>query len=282
MKVVLAGAYGHLGHQVLTSLIDQGHEVVAADKSLAEVEDYEGRYLKKKIDVTDLSSLEGLCDGAEVVISTVGLVRRSKDYTPYDIDYWGNVNLLQIASLAGVKQFIYISVIDACSLPEVPLVDAKYKFEQALKKSSLNYVIHRPTGYFYDIAKVFMPMIDEGKVSLLGRRPRYCNVVDTGDFAAFIVDHMMDHNMTYQIGGRETYSYDELALIFGQAAHKTVTITHMRPAVFDILIRFAKLRRNGSESVLRFSKWTLMNDLIGDTIVGDRSFKEYIYDIYRE
>ena len=31
MKVVLAGAFGHLGEDILRSLVREGHEVVAAD-----------------------------------------------------------------------------------------------------------------------------------------------------------------------------------------------------------------------------------------------------------
>ena len=46
------------------------------------------------------------------------------------------------------------------------MLDAKAKFEAELKKSGLTWVIFRPSGYFYDIAKVFMPMIEKGKVTL--------------------------------------------------------------------------------------------------------------------
>lgn len=39
MKVVLAGAYGKLGVEILKELVKQGHEVVAADMVEKEVQD---------------------------------------------------------------------------------------------------------------------------------------------------------------------------------------------------------------------------------------------------
>ena len=39
---------------------------------------------------------------------------------------------------------------------------------------------------------------------------------------------------------------------------------------------------DGKEAILKFSKWTLTNDLVGDSICGDASFKEYIYKRYEE
>lgn len=171
MKVVLAGAYGKLGVEILKELVKQGHEVVAADMLEKEVQGLDtSKVTFKKINVTDKATLDGLCEGAKVVISTVGLTTSSATISNYDIDYKGNLNILEEAKKAFVKHFVYISVIRACEAEDVPMVHAKFLFEEELKKSGINYVIHRPTGYFYDIVKVFRPMIESGKVSLLGKK----------------------------------------------------------------------------------------------------------------
>ena len=280
MKVVLAGAFGKLGTDILMELCKQGHEVVAADLNTKELEGYS--YTAKKIDVTKPETLAGLMDGAETVISTVGLTGTSATITNYDIDYNGNVNLLNEAKKAGVKNFVYISVIKAESAPDVPMLHAKYLFEEDLKKSGLNYVIHRPTGYFYDIAKVFMPMIEKGEVTLLGKKAVSANVVDTPDFAEFIVAHMSDEKKMYNVGGKETYTYEELANLFFKAAGKEPVIKRAPEFLFSVLAFVNKLKKNGKEAILKFSKWTLTNDLVGDTVVGEASFKEYIENRYKE
>ena len=280
MKVVLAGAFGKLGTDILIELCKQGHEVVALDLVTKELEGY--TYTAKKIDVTKPETLAGTMEGAETVISTVGLTGTSATITNYDIDLNGNINLLAEAKKAGVKNFVYISVIKAESAPDVPMLHAKYLFEEELKKSGLNYVIHRPTGYFYDIAKVFMPMIEKGEVTLLGKKAVSANVIDTPDFAEFIVAHMTDEKKMYNIGGKETYTYEELANLFFKAAGKEPVIKRAPEFLFSVLAFVNKLKKNGKEAILKFSKWTLTNDLVGDTVVGEASFKEYIESRYNE
>lgn len=275
MKIVLAGAYGNLGADIFRTLKKQGHEVTALDMMQRDIGVGSG-FKFIKVDVTDPKTLEGVCDGADAVITTVGLTKGSATVSNYDIDYQGNLNLLNEAKKAGIKNFVYISVIKADTAPDVPMVHAKYLFEEELKKSGLTYVIHRPTGYFYDIIKVFRPMIEKGKVTLLGRETVYANIVSTEDFAKFIVDHMTDENVTYSVGGKEKYSYEEIARMCFEAAGKEPVIKRASPGIFDMLAWINKLKKNGKEAVIRFSKWTLTHDMVGDTVVGDMSFAEYI------
>ncbi|MBQ1385303.1 MAG: NAD(P)H-binding protein, partial [Erysipelotrichales bacterium] len=197
MKVLLAGAFGNLGFEILKTLAETGHEIIAADLREKENNGLEGKYTFKAIDATNPKTLEGLCDGVDIVITTMGLTTASTKFTAYDIDYQGNMNLYHEAVRAGVKKFNYISVI-ACDQPgaeEVPMLHAKFKVEEELRKGSLEYVIYRPTGYFYDIAKVFKPYVDKGEMQLLkGYHGVKANVVDCPDFAKFIVEHMEDTN----------------------------------------------------------------------------------------
>lgn len=281
MKVVLAGAYGNLGAEIFKALLKAGHEVVAADMMERDL-GVTGSFTFKKIDVTKPETLKGLCDGAECVISTVGLTKTSAEVTNYQIDLEGNVNILNEAKAAGVKFFTYVSVIKADKAPGVPMVHAKYLFEEELKKSGLTYCIHRPTGYFYDIVKVFRPMIEKGEVTLLGNDSVHANVVSTEEFGAFIVDHMKDNNTIYNVGGKETYSYEEIANMCFEAAGKEPVIKRAPAMLFDVLAFINKLKKNGKEAILKFSKWTLTEEMVGDTHVGEMSFKQYIFDSFKK
>lgn len=281
MKVVLAGAYGNLGAEIFKALLKAGHEVVAADMMERDL-GVTGSFTFKKIDVTKPETLKGLCDGAECVISTVGLTKTSAEVTNYQIDLEGNVNILNEAKAAGVKFFTYVSVIKADKAPGVPMVHAKYLFEEELKKSGLTYCIHRPTGYFYDIVKVFRPMIEKGEVTLLGNDSVHANVVSTEEFGAFIVDHMKDNNTIYNVGGKETYSYEEIANMCFEAAGKEPVIKRAPAMLFDVLAFINKFKKNGKEAILKFSKWTLTEEMVGDTHVGEMSFKQYIFDSFKK
>ena len=242
----------------------------------------EGNYTFKKIDVTKPETLKGLCDGADLVITTVGLTGASAAVTNYQIDYEGNLAILKEAQAAGVQRFTYISVIKADLAPHIPMLHAKYLFEEELKKSGLTYVIHRPTGYFYDIVKVFRPMIEEGKVKLLGKKPVHANVISTEDFAEFIVKSMMDENVTYNVGGKETLSYEEIANLCFAAAGKEPNIVRFPAWVFDILANLPKIKASGRKPIIQFSKWTLTEEMVGDTVYGDMSFTEYIKESFAD
>ena len=279
MKVVLAGAFGNLGAEILKSLVGAGHDVVAADLREAAIEGLDGKYTFKAIDATNPETMKGLCEGADAVITTVGLTGASTKVTAYDIDYQGNLNLLNEAKASGVKKFVYISVI-SCDEPgaeKVPMLHAKYRFENELKASGIEYVIHRPTGYFYDIAKVFKPYVDKGEMQLLknygGVR---ANVVDCPDFAKFIVDTMDGVNVTYNVGGKETYTYEEMAKMCFDAAGKPLVIKWAPKWLFAVLANLPKIKKAGKHDIILFSKWTLSHDLVGDTAVGEKSFAEYL------
>ncbi|MCQ2428554.1 MAG: NAD(P)H-binding protein, partial [Clostridia bacterium] len=238
MKIVLAGAFGNLGAEILKSLCAKGHDVIAADLKERKIEGTEGKYRFVSIDATNPATLEGLCDGADAVITTMGLTTSSTRFTSYDIDYQGNINLYQEAIKAGVKKFNYISVIscDEKGAEKVPMLHAKKLVEDVLKSGSMDYVIYRPTGYFYDIAKVFKPYIDKGEMQLLkGFGGVKANVVDCHDFADFIVEHMNDTNVTYNVGGKETYSYIEMAEMCFKAAGQGTKIKYAPIWLFPVL-----------------------------------------------
>ena len=283
MKVVLAGAFGNLGAEILKVLCASGHEVIAADLKARDVEGTEGKFTFVSIDATNPETLKGLCDGADIVITTMGLTGASTRFTAYDIDYQGNMNLYEEAKRAGVRKFNYISVIscDEKGAEEVPMLHAKYMVEQELKKGELDYVIFRPTGYFYDIAKVFKPYVEKGEMQLLkGYGEVKANVVDCPDFAQYIVEHMEDTNVTYNVGGKETYTYNEMAKMCFDAAGKPTKIKWAPIWLFGVLANLPKIKKAGKHDIILFSKWTLSHDLVGTDVTGEHSFAEYIKDYF--
>ncbi|MBQ7277646.1 MAG: NAD(P)H-binding protein [Clostridia bacterium] len=283
MKILLAGAFGNLGFEILKVLTDKGLDVVAADLKERPNNGLEGKYTFRSIDATKAQSLKGLCDGVDIVITTMGLTGASTRFTSYDIDYQGNLNLYNEAKAAGVKKFNYISVI-ACNEPgaeKVPMLHAKFLMEQELTRGAMDYVIYRPTGYFYDIAKVFKPYVDKGEMQLLkGYHQVKANVVDCPDFAAFIVAHMQDTNALYEVGGKETYTYEQMARMCFKAANKPCVIKDSPIWMFSILANLPKMKAAGKHDIILFSKWTLSHDLVGKDVTGDHSFAAYIQDYF--
>lgn len=51
--------------------------------------------------------------------------------------------------------------------------------------------------------------------------------------------------------------------------------------LFDVLAFVNKLKKNGKEAIIRFSKWTLTHELVGSDVYGEASFKAYIKSRYQ-
>ena len=92
---------------------------------------------------------------------------------------------------------------------------------------------------------------------------------------------MTDENKMYDVGGKETYSYEEIANLCFKAAGKEPVIKRAPAFLFDVLAFVNHFKKNGKEAILRFSKWTLTEEMVGDTICGEMSFKQYIEESFK-
>ncbi len=281
MNILVAGAFGHLGNDLVRIALKNGHSVLAMGREIREIEGVPSEnYTAVQADIVDSHALKGICNGIDVVIDAIGLTHYSKTENSDDVDFNGNKNLLQEAKRSNVKKFVYISILNAAPNKKVPLVNSKFLFEEELKKSHLDYLVVRPSGYFYDIANVFVSMIQKGTISLLGKKTVRTNPISTEDLAAFILEHLEESRKILNVGGKETYSYEEIARIFLVSSHQTVLVKHTPIFVYNSRIFSNKISHSGKSDIFKFSKWTLTHDMVSDSCYGDKSFKEYIDSLY--
>jgi hypothetical protein len=66
------------------------------------------------------------------------------------------------------------------------------------------------------------------------------------------------------------------------AAGKEAVIKKAPTWLFDVLAFVNKCKKNGKEAIIRFSKFTLSQDMIGSTKYGDMSFAKYIKDSFNK
>jgi len=60
-------------------------------------------------EVTKPETLTGICEGIDVVISSIGITRQKDGLTYMDVDYQGNKNLLDLAIKSNISKFIDVS-----------------------------------------------------------------------------------------------------------------------------------------------------------------------------
>jgi uncharacterized protein YbjT (DUF2867 family) len=76
-------------------------------------------------EVTRPETLEHVCDDIDIVFSSIGITKQRDKLTFRDVDYQGNVNLLEAAQRAGVEKFIYVSVFKGPDLLHLDIVKAR-------------------------------------------------------------------------------------------------------------------------------------------------------------
>ncbi len=223
-NILVAGARGGVGRQVVKELIARNHNVRSLFRDKTRLDSFDGRPNEIFVaDARDRAALNNSCENVEVVISTLGaslqlaLTKNKGDY--WAVDYQANKNLLAVAVQAGVRKFIYVSTFGAEAMKGVAYFDAHAAFEQELKKSGLDYAILRPTGIFY-IFEEFIKLARRGIIPLIGAGSARTNPVDEADLARLCVDAIDANWKEQDIGGPETFTRREIAEMCFQALGK--------------------------------------------------------------
>lgn len=210
-KILVAGATGYLGRHVVKTFKDRGFWVRALGRSassLAVVEKHTDELFIGEL--TDPDSVAGLCDGIDVVFSSVGITRQKDGLTYRDVDYQANRNLLTLAEASGVSKFMYVHVLNAEKLQHVALIKAKQAFVDDLKQSSLDHTLICPSGFFSDMEE-FLSMARSGRVYLFGNGENRINPIHGADLAEVCADALEREDSQIDVGGPEVLTYREIA-----------------------------------------------------------------------
>ncbi len=275
MKILVAGAAGYLGSNLVQVLHSKGFDVVGLDVNTSSLESYK-KYLSgtADVDLTKPEMIKGKLDGIDTVISTVGLEFPKKNLGYWDIDYQANVNLLEEAKKAGVKKFMYVSVIHTDKEAELPpLLAAKREVEKQIMASGLEWVIFRPTGYFKDIVNIFLKGAKKGKIRLVGTGEIKSNPLHPLDFSEFIADNIETVNEIKIVGGPEVFTYNELGRLAFEAVNKPPKFSYMTPKGFGLFMKIMKVFRPLVYPLLQFTLWCMTNDMVAPT-TGTRSIRD--------
>lgn len=225
MKILVAGSTGYLGKHILRELENRGISFKAIARNPGKLPDLDQEQILKA-EVTDPSSLSGICEGFDVVISTVGITRQKNGLTYMDVDYQANLNLLREAQKAGVQKFIYISAINGDKMRHLKIFEAKEGFVDKLKESGIDYTVLRPNGFFSDM-RDFLEMAKRGRVYLFGSGQYRLNPIHGADLAEVVLDSIASKEKEITVGGPDVLTQNEIAALALDSWYKDVKITHL-------------------------------------------------------
>ena len=106
MKIVIFGASGGTGRQLVEQAVAAGHEVRAFVRNGAVPEG--PRVHVQRGDVVDASAVDRALEGQDAAVSTMGA---SNPFRPYPAFQQGIQNILAGLARAGVRRLVYMSFV---------------------------------------------------------------------------------------------------------------------------------------------------------------------------
>jgi uncharacterized protein YbjT (DUF2867 family) len=242
-SVLLIGGTGYVGDRMRYVLRDAGFAVRLLTRSEGDAHTREG-FAVARGDITNLESLITAMQGVDAVINLVALIKEKGDATFENINYKGSVNVVDAAKQAGVKRLIQMSALGAGDLPGYPYFNTKWRAENYVKESGLDWTIFRPSivfgpgekeqfvGQMADLVKQapVIPVVGDGKSRF---QPIHLDDLSSAFARALGDDQTV--GQTLEVAGPEIVTYeeiiDECAAALGKKKRKAhVPVALMMPA----------------------------------------------------
>ncbi len=273
--ILVVGATGQLGTAIVRKLTDRARPVRALARRTSNYEQLARDGVDLVFgDLRDESSLDTACRDIETVIATANAAVPTQKLDSFrSVDGRGYENLIGAAKRAGVRQFIYTSALSYPAFDKLPLGKQKRITENRLRESGLEYTIFRADAFmdvsfammgsdlpvrgaagatverpFWFTSRFFSGVRDgmtkNGTAGIVGdgsTKHSYVCIDDLAEFHVKAVSNPDARNKTFDIGGPEALSQNEVVAIFEKVLGRSLKPKYTPAAVFKFgygLLRF--------------------------------------------
>ncbi|MCP4902093.1 MAG: SDR family oxidoreductase [bacterium] len=273
-RILVAGATGYLGKFVVEELKARGYWVRALARSPRKLDHLLGSLDEVvKAEVTQPETLDHVCDGIDVVFSSIGITKQRDGLTFRDVDYQGNKNLLDVARRAGVWRFAYVSAFNGQGLRHLDIGAAHEDFVDELKVSGLEYTVLRPTGYFSDMGEI-LEMARKNRVWLIGSGKHRVNPIHGADLAVTCADAIEGGDTEINVGGPQTMTWNEVAALAFDVLGKPAKITHIPAWFMWSVVRLIRLLNRHQGDLMAFFTTMATTDVVAPA-TGDHTLEAH-------
>jgi uncharacterized protein YbjT (DUF2867 family) len=214
--ILVAGGTGTLGTRLVRALTGSGMPVRVLTRDAGRASHLTGDCLEVHVgDIRDPNALAEAMHDVSAVVSAVQGFAGPDAVGAQAVDIDGNANLTRAALAEGTRRFVLLSVAGAAPNSSFELRRDKYRSEEALMRSGLEWTVVRPTAYLETWLGLLADMIaSRGSATIFGRGNNPINFVSASDVAALVENVLLSNEMvgaTLEIGGPEDLTLNGLA-----------------------------------------------------------------------
>ena len=274
MRILIAGATGAIGLELVRLAVSKGHSVHALSRSTDRAHMLDG--LADRVDVSDAVASVPALGGTDLVISALGapVTLHSRERRRYlDVDFVANTRILDAAVRADVRRFVYVSLHLEPAYRRTAYVEAHEAFVEYLKRSGVSYSVIRPTGVFTALGDL-VNYARRGVVPLVGDGLARTNPVHQADVADALLAHIDGGPSNVEIGGPETFTRREIAALAFQVIGRTPRFINVPPALFRVIAAASRVASPRIGELLEFAAAVSITNAVAPT-VGRRRLEDY-------
>ncbi len=224
--ILVIGALGNVGSEVVKHLLGTGNKVRASDMSVEKIKARFGSSVEAvHFDFTDLTTYEATFQGVEKMF-----LLRPPHITNIKRDMYPSIDA---AKRAGVKHVVFLSLIGIESAKYVP----HYKVETYLKEINLQTTFLRCSFFMQNLStthkkeikernEIFVP-VGKAKTSFIDAR-------DIGAVAAVALTQDGHANKNYDLTGSEALDYWQATKILSEVLGREIQYKNPNPVYFLI------------------------------------------------
>jgi uncharacterized protein YbjT (DUF2867 family) len=174
-SVLLFGSTGNIGKQIAKEARRKGHVLTAVVRNSQKVNEVAGIAEHVLIaDVIKSDELVGICNGFDIVISSLGKSVSPNDKSRasfYEVDFLANASIIREAVASGVKKFVYVSALHSERYTHLEYFKVHHELSEKLKQSGLDYCIIKPPSIF----SAYLDVVDMARKGRLANLAKVTN-----------------------------------------------------------------------------------------------------------
>ncbi|AOX03351.1 3-beta hydroxysteroid dehydrogenase [Moorena producens PAL-8-15-08-1] len=230
MNLLVVGATGTLGRQVVRRALDEDHQVrclVRSPRKASFLKEWGAELVQGDLCVPETlpKALEGITAVIDAATS-----RPTDSLSIRQVDWEGKVALIQASVAAGVERYVFFSILGSENFPHVPLMEIKHCTELFLAESGLPHTILKPSGFMQGlIGQYAIPILDGQAVWITGETSpiAYMNTQDIAKFGIRALEVPETVNQTFPVVGTRAFSTYEIINLCERLSGKDAKIARL-------------------------------------------------------